>query len=201
MFRLQEFLLVTAAATALLASSLAQAAGVRVRGEITTLADTTATVTNAADQRTEVLLAKDYVVLVYRNIDLDDIPDNAYVGIPSVTNPDGTRRALGLVVFPETMRGLNEGFFEWDLTAGSKMTNGTLAQVVARAGERVLEISFGEEKQTVFIPEYAQVSTFSAEADRKLAVGDKVVIFADDTGASLTGKYIGVHANGGLPPL
>ncbi|MEO1017316.1 MAG: hypothetical protein AAFY56_06440 [Pseudomonadota bacterium] len=172
----------------------------RVRGEVTSINGDTVTVATPAGQAVDVTLSEP-VVLYYRDIPLDDIDAGAYIAVPSIAMPDGTRQALGLVVFPEAMRGMNEGFKPWDLTAESKMTNATVAQVVSRGDERVLTVAYGEEEQTILVPEHAQVSTFAPAPEIAVETGQNVVIFADDSSGAIIGKFVGVHENGALPPV
>lgn len=181
-------------------TGLAHAEGVRIRGEVTKISGDTYTVLNASGQSTDVAI-KEPVVLEYRNIALEDIGPEAYVAVPSVQLDGTSLRALGVTVFPEPMRGMNEGFSDWDLTSGSKMTNATIAQVVARGGERVLTLKFGDEQQSVVIPVGAPITTFAPSPDRTLKTGDLVVIFADGADGAFQGKYVGVHADGSLPPV
>src|SRR6266478_10063391 len=60
--------------------------------------------------------------------DRAQITDGSFLGITSVTDPDGSQRAVEVHVFPEAMRGAGEGSYGWDwpgVSRGSKMTNGT----------------------------------------------------------------------------
>ncbi len=193
--------------TALLGATLAAAAfgpaaadPLRVRGTITAVEGDTVTVENAAGQLVDVAL-QNPVVLLYRDIALSDVPDDAYVAIPSIVAGDGTRRALGLVVFPEAMRGQDEGFKAWDLTPESGMTNATLAQIVQRGGENIITVTYGDEEQTVFVPTTASITTFAPAPNISVETGLNVVIFADDAGDSISGRFVGIHENGTLPPL
>lgn len=187
---------------ALVASTISAAVAdpMRVRGTITGIEGNTVTVENSAGQSTVVTL-NEPVVLLYRDIPLSEVPENAYLAIPSIAAGDGQRRALGLVVFPEAMRGMDEGFKGWDLTPESGMTNATLAQVSARGGENILKVTYGEVEQTVFVPPTAPVTTFAPAPDMAVAAGQNVVIFADNSGGAVSGKFVGIHENGGLPPL
>ena len=42
------------------------------------------------------------------------ITDGSFLGITSVTDPDGSQRAVEVHVFPEAMRGTGEGSYDWD---------------------------------------------------------------------------------------
>lgn len=178
----------------------AQADPMRVRGTVTAIDDSTVTVENSAGQTVDVTL-QDPVVLLYRDIPLSEVPDGAYLAIPSIAAEDGLRRAIGLIVFPEAMRGMDEGFKDWDLAPESGMTNATLGQILERGGENVITVTFGDTEQTIFVPDAAPVTTFAPAPDLSVEEGLNVVIFADDADGSITGKFVGIHENGGLPPL
>lgn len=196
-----NFQRILAAALLLVSASFeAGAEGLRIRGEITGIEGHRVTVLNSSGQTLAVSVPEP-VVLLYRNIALDEIKDGAYISVPSVAVGDNERRALGVNQFPDAMRGVNEGFSAWDLTVESKMTNATVAQVVSRGGERVLTVTYGEEEQTIVVPENVPVTRFGPAPDRKLAVGQMVVIFAHEDAGKLTGKFVGLHENGGLPPI
>ncbi|GFE67024.1 hypothetical protein [Litoreibacter roseus] len=183
-----------------LTAHVAFADPLRVRGTVSAFDGSVAVVENAAGQSIEVKLTEP-VVLMYRDISLSDLPQNAYIAVPSIDAPDGNRRALGVIVFPEQMRGMNEGFKVWDLGPESKMTNATVAQVVARGGENILTVTYGGEQQTIYVPTSAPINSFSPDPDEKISVGDNVVIFADESDGVVSGKFVGKHENGGLPPV
>jgi hypothetical protein len=192
-------------ATLVAASVTAQAQqgeAVRVRGTVTALSEGVITVQTAAGQRTTVSLAKDFRVLVYTPIKLTDVAPNAYVAVASSPTPEGGLRALGLVVFPEAMRGLNEGTKGWDLTPGSRMTNATVGQINQQgAGE--IEVKFGKgETQKIQISDNTRVSTFTVGDVATITVGAKVVVFAtkEGDGAHKSGM-VGVGKDGYMPPV
>lgn len=189
------------AATTLSLSALSAAGdGLRVRGEVVKIDGPMVSVESSTGQIVDVSIP-DPVVLLYRDIALEEIEPGAYIAAPTVAGADGTRRALGLIVFPEAMRGMNEGFKPWDLGGGSKMTNATVAQIVARGGERVFTVTYGGQEQVVQVPTTAPVTTFAPSPDMAVGVGMNVVIFADINDGAISGQYIGVHETGALPPL
>ena len=63
--------------------------------------------------------------------DRERLTDGSFLGITSVTQPDGSQRAVEVHVFPDSMRGTGEGSNAWDWPGAnggsSKMTNGTAA--------------------------------------------------------------------------
>jgi hypothetical protein len=61
--------------------------------------------------------------------DREHIKNDSFLGITSITQPDGSQRAVEVHIFPEAMRGTGEGSYAWDLpgkdSGKSNMTNGT----------------------------------------------------------------------------
>lgn len=177
------------------------AEGLRVRGELITLKGNMATIKTSAGQNIDVALTHPYQILLYKDIALEDIPKGAYLSIPSVPTGNNKRRALGVNVFPEAMRGFNKGIGDWDLTADSKMTNATLAKLVSSNSQREIIIRFGDDSQTIQVPPNTQITTFGPVDNRKLKIGQKIVVFAKVAGGNLSGKFVGIHENGKLPPI
>ncbi len=179
----------------------ASAEGTRVRGELTSLEQGVAIIENSAGQRVRVTMKENYAVLLYKDISLAEIPADAYISIPSVPLGEGKIRALGINVFPEAMRGFNEGFSDWDLGSGSKMTNATLAKVVSTQDGKGLLVRFGESSQEVVVAENTPITTFDVAPDYALKTGQLVVVFTSGKGTGSVGKFIGVRENGELPPI
>lgn len=188
-------------------SSQTQAAGLRIRGEVSAIdshkQQQLMTIKTSSGQKIEVIMAPEYSVLLYRSIDFGAIPANAYLSIPSVPGPNNLRRALGINVFPEAMRGFHEGIGDWDLAANSKMTNATLAQAVKQTTgtKRTLTVKFGQEQQEILVPLATPITTFGPSQDHQINLGDKVVVFAAVEAGTITGQFVGVHENGQLPPI
>ncbi len=63
--------------------------------------------------------------------DLSKITAKSYVGVTTVKQPDGKEMATEIHIFPENMRGANEGSFMMETAAPAtpknRMTNGTVA--------------------------------------------------------------------------
>ena len=126
------------------------------------------------------------------------IKPGAFLGIASVTQPNGTQRAAEVVVFPEAARGSGEGSYDWDLPAAakghSKMTNGTVSQsmphaaphsrmtngtVSRQAGSSALTLSYksgsGTGTQALTLPPNIPVVTFAPGQAAQLTPGAHVV--------------------------
>jgi len=130
-----------------------------------------------------------------------DIAVGSYIGTAAVTQPDGTLKALEIQVFPPSMRGVGEGTRDWDLGAGSSMTNGTVGNLVNANGRTVTITYKGGEKQVV-VPDNVPFVTYEPTDRTALTVGANVIINgtrADD--GTVTASSVGVGKDGLVPPM
>ena len=183
----------TAAAPAATSGS----AGTPVRGTLTAVSDTSLTVSTTTGPKQVHLVAP---VRVYARTasDLAHVTPNAFVGITSVAQPDGSQRATEIHVFPEELRGIGEGSRMMDQPAGggaSRMTNGSVSGSRmtngAVAGSRMTNGTVGATggggtsytvqyqggTQTIAIPPGVTVTAI-VPTQTKLAVGANVVVLA-----------------------
>lgn len=191
------------AVSALTTSALpAVAQEAHVRGEVTAIEGGKVTVATAAGQPVEVAMKDAYTLLLYRDLPLEEVREGAYLGVASVGAGEGPPRALAVVVFPEAMRGYNEGSAAWDLAPGSRMTNASVARLERRTDARELVVSAKGETQTISVPERTPVVTFQPVEDRRLKVGDRAILFAaEGSDGALTAGIAGISEDGSLPPI
>ncbi len=172
-----------------------------IRGEITAIEGNLYSVETTSGQSVEVQLNADATVLLYSPLELSDIEADDYLGIPSAPAPGGGKRALAVVVFPEAMRGFNEGEGAWDLVPGSRMTNATLAQVTANDNAGTLTVKYGDKNEEILVPANTPVVTFAPAPERDVRVGEQAIFFAKETAAGYTAGLVGVSEDGSLPPI
>jgi hypothetical protein len=130
-----------------------------------------------------------------------EIKEGSYVGTAAVPQADGTLKALEMQVFPPSMRGVGEGSRDWDLGAGSSMTNGTVGSLVAANG-RTITITYKGGEKRVVVPDDVPVVTYEPADRTALTVGASVLIngtrAADGT---VTAASVSVGKNGLVPPM
>jgi hypothetical protein len=82
---------------------------------------------------------------------MEDIKDGTFIGTATVAQPDGSLRAVEVVVFPESLRGFGEGHYPWDLGPSSMMTNATIANKVQGVNGETVTVTYkgGEKKITI----------------------------------------------------
>ncbi len=178
------------------------AAPSRIRGEIVSIAgDTLIVKRNNADNVT-IDFKADVPVGAVKNVKLADVKPGAFVGAASVPNADGKQVAREVLVFPEAMRGANEGHYAWDLLPGSMMTNANVDTVVQASNGRELTLSYKGGSKTVVVPDNAPVVTFTEAVRGDVVAGKKVFIVAK---LNEPGKYTAlrviVEKDGVVPPM
>jgi len=153
------------------------------------------------------------------------ITDGSFLGVGSVTAPDGSQRAVEITVFPEAMRGTGEGSYAWNrpgvdgggrmtngsagslrmtngTASGSRMTNGTVAQ----AGRSTLTLTYkhgaSRDSQTLTIPSDIPIVALEPARSADLRPGVHVLVFADrDSRGELIAERVLAGKNGLVPPM
>jgi hypothetical protein len=129
--------------------------------------------------------------------DLSRVTDRSFVGVTSVSQPDGSQRATEIHVFPEELRGLGEGSRPMTAQAGggrSTMTNGSVASSrmtngAARmtngtsrgAAAGTMNVDYGAGSQTITVPAGVAV-TVIVPTSAKLTPGTNVIVPATKQG-------------------
>ena len=141
---------------------------------------------------------------VYR-IKLTDIKQGSFIGTAAMPQPDGTQKALEVLVFPEAARGTGEGHFPWDLQPQSTMTNATVADLAAAPsagkGGQQLKLSYKGGEKTVIVPPNVPVVTFKPATDALLVPGAQVLVNAQERNGTPTALRVIAGRNGFTPPM
>jgi len=186
-----------------------------IRGTILSVDREALTVATSAGSVRVRLSPSTAVTRVVRS-DRAQITDGSFLGITSVTDPDGSQRAVEVHVFPEAMRGAGEGSYGWDwpgesrrstMTNGtavaSKMTNGT---VIAQASGSSLTIEYksdsGGGSQTITIPPGIPVVALEPGQSGDLQPGVHVFVVATRSSERvLTADRVVAGKDGAVPPM
>jgi hypothetical protein len=160
---------------ALVNVALAQAT-VRVRGAVVDLSGQILTVKSREGVTVPIRLADNYALMEVKRAKLADVKVGDYVGTAAVRLPDGTLRALELLIFPLFARGSAEGHTPWDLTPDSTMTNATVARVEAMGEARTLTLKYKGGEAIVHVPASAPVVTFGIGHISQLVPGAHIFI-------------------------
>lgn len=174
---------------------------VRVRGTVVSL-EGSKLVVHAKDGKDVTVSLKDkYAALAVVRSSMEDIKQDTFIGTATVAQPDGSLRAVEVVVFPESLRGFAEGHYPWDLGPSSMMTNATIANKVQGVDGETVSVTYkgGEKKITIptNVPIVAVVPADKSEITPGVIVFVPTEKQADGTllsGAVLFGKGV-------VPPM
>src|SRR5438094_5520444 len=151
----------------------------RIRGDVVALDGLSLQVKSRSGETLAIKLADNYVVTAVVKIDVTAIKAGAFVGTATVPQPDGTLTSLEVLVFPESMRGSNEGHYPWDLKPGSMMTNATVADaLVMSPGGRRMTLKYKDGEKTVIVPDDAPIVTFEPGDKAMLVPGTHILVTA-----------------------
>lgn len=178
------------------APALAQA---HIRGTLTAAKDGTVDVQTTKGENVSIKLANDAGLFLVTKADMSAIQTGKFVGITSFEQ-DGKRVAREVHVFDESLRGLAEGHYPWDLEAKpNMMTNANISKVEEVGTDRVLMLTYKGGEQKITIPTSATVVAFDKAPADQLAVGRKVFIVMKKDGSEAAAIVIG--AEGVKPPM
>ena len=158
-----------------------------VRGTVTSVTDTALTISTATGD-VHVRIAPPLNVYTRGSSDLAHVTPTSFVGVTSVSAPDGSQRATEIHVFPEELRGTGEGSRLMTPAAGgasgstmtngsvsaSRMTNGTVG---AKGGAGSITVQYQGVSRTIAIPPEVTVTAITA-TKQPLARGANVVVLA-----------------------
>ena len=214
--------LIAAGAVPTQAAPAAAAPAVRVRGTVQSVTPSLLTVKSATGATIRVRLAPKVPVVGIVPSSRAQIKDNSFLGIASVTLPNGTQQAREVVVFPEAARGTGEGSYPWDLPgtaaghskmtngtvkrgkpSGSRMTNGTVKR--GSAGD-ALTLEFkngaGTGTQRLLLPPNIPIVTLVPGQPSLLKPGAHVFVIAKrGANGALSADRVMVGKNGLVPPM
>jgi hypothetical protein len=140
---------------------------VHVKGKIEK-AEPNAIVVKTKDGDATVHLAANAKVLTIGKGTLADIKKGSYVGVGATPQADGSQKAIRVMIFAPSQRGVGEGFRPWN-KPGTTMTNATVDTQVTGVNGQVLTVKYktGEKKIVVGPDATILLRTDGTHADLK----------------------------------
>ena len=142
---------------------------IRLRGKIDTVFGDTVRLTLRNGAKARVELPSNLRAVWLTEARPDEVKQGSYVGTVAVPQADG---GSGV---PPSMRGRGEGSRDWDLGAGSSMTNGTVGNLVASNG-RTITITYKGDEKRVVVPDDVPIVTYEPADRAALTAGAHVLI-------------------------
>ena len=189
-----------AAATAF-ASTAASAEGVRVRGTVVSVTDSTLVVKSRDGDNVSIALGLGWKAGGIAKAQLADIKPGDFVGIASLPGASGDG-ALEVLVFPPAMRGTGEGSYGWDLKPNSTMTNGAVSEAVKSVEGTTVNVVYHGQSKKITIAPNTPIVTFAKAVNADVKPGAAVFVPAqrgDDGKLSTTQVVVG--KDGVVPPM
>jgi hypothetical protein len=180
---------------------LAQSPTQRLRGTVKSFDGKELVIAERSGETMTLRLDDKFAVNEVLAIEPAAIKPNSFIGTAAVPGPDGTLRALEVLVFPEAARGTGEGHSAWDLQPGSTMTNATVAELAATPQGRTLKLRYKDGEKTVVVPDDVPIVTIKPGDPTLLVSGASVVVFAQLHDGKPTAMRALAGKNGFKPPM
>ena len=177
------------------------AAPIRLRATVEKVGTGSITVKERSGEVLVLQLAPNLVMTEVFPIDIADIKAGSYIGSAAMPQADGTLKALEVLVFPETMRGVGEGHRPFDLQPQSTMTNATVDQLMASSDGKTLKLKYKDGEKTLTVGAGAPIVTFKPGDNSLLVVGAKLIVTAELRDGKPTALRIVAGKNGFTPPM
>ena len=107
---------------------------------------------------------------------LSDIKADSYIAVTAMPQPDGTQKAVAILIFPEAMRGVGEGHRPWDLEPNSTMTNATVAEQVAGTDGQTVTVKYKDGDKKILVTPATIIVTYKKAAASDLKPGQKIFV-------------------------
>jgi len=104
-----------------------------------------------------------------------DVKAGSYVGVGAMPQPDGSQKAIRVMIFSEPQRGSNEGHRPWT-QPGSTMTNATVDTTVASVDGQVLMVKYKDGEKKIIIPPGLEIQAYVAGDKNELKPGVNILI-------------------------
>jgi hypothetical protein len=174
---------------------------VRIRGTVVSLDGSKLLVHTKNGKNVAVSLKDKYGVLAVVKSSMDQIKQGTFIGTATEPQPDGSLRAIEVVVFPDSLRGMAEGHYPWDLGPKSMMTNATIANKVQSVDGETVNVTYKGGEQKITIPENIPIVGLVPAEHGDVKSGDVVFVPTEKQpdGTLLSGAVL--FGRGVVPPM
>ena len=148
----------------------------RLRGVIEKADGGTLTVKSEAGEL-KIAVADNAQVYGVTKATLADVKPNSFIGVGAMPQADGSQKAIQVMIFAETQRGLGEGHRPWD-RPGSTMTNGTVDTTVKDVEGQVLTVKYKDGEKKIIITPESVIRAYVVGDKSELKPGAAIATFA-----------------------
>ena len=151
---------------------------VNVRGTIEAVDGTVLSTKSRDGTVMKVKLADNASVRGVVKMALADVKVGSYVGVATMPQPDGSLKALEVLIFPDAMRGVAEGHRPWDLQPTSQMTNANVEVMVAGKDGQELSLKYKDGEKKIVVPPTTPIVTYAPGSKDELKPGITVFLIS-----------------------
>jgi hypothetical protein len=172
----------------------------RIRGTVASLDGNVLMVKARDGTSVKINLTENWAVTAYTKAQISDIKVGTFIGVGGTPQPDGSQRAVSINIFPESARGLGEGFRPWDQAPNGTMTNANVAQAVASVDGLTLLLKYKDGEKKIIVPPATPIALFGPGEKAEVKLGVAVAITAvTKPDGSLETARVGVGRDGLVP--
>jgi hypothetical protein len=151
----------------------------RVRGTIESVDGSTLVIKQGEGPDVTVKLTDNVQVFGVVPATLADVKPGAFIGVGAMPQPDGSQKAIQVMIFAESQRGLGEGFRPWD-RPGTTMTNATVDTTVAGVDGQEVTVKYKDGEKKIIIGKDAVIRAYVAGDKSELKPGAHIAIVRAD---------------------
>jgi hypothetical protein len=174
---------------------------VRVRGTITGIDGQTILFNERSGEKLRIQMPEKFSIQEVYPIQMSDIQSNSYIGTATLPNKNGELVALEVLVFPESMRGVGEGHYPWDLEPSSYMTNATVTQFIRVGDSGKLLLKYKDSEKTVLVPKDVPIVTFRPGSNALLVPNAQALIVVSQQDGKVMAVRATIGKDGFKPPM
>jgi hypothetical protein len=181
-------------------SALAQQAPTqRVMGTIAGV-DGSSIVVKSKDGELKVSLTDKVAVFGVVKATLADLKPGSFVGVGAMPQPDGSQKAIRVMIFADVQRGTGEGHRPW-VQPGSTMTNATIDTTVGSVDGQVLMVKYKDGEKKIIVPPTLEIQQYVVGDKSELKPGASILITAaaKKPDGSLEASRVNVGRDGIVP--
>jgi hypothetical protein len=151
----------------------------RVRGTIESVDGSTLVIKQGEGPDVTVKLTDNVQVFGVVPATLADVKPGAFIAVGAMPQPDGSQKAIQVMIFAESQRGLGEGFRPWD-RPGTTMTNATVDTTVAGVDGQEVTVKYKDGEKKIIIGKDVVIRAYVAGDKSELKPGAYIAIVRAD---------------------
>jgi hypothetical protein len=151
----------------------------RVRGTIESVDGSTLVIKQGEGPDVTVKLTDNVQVFGVVPAALADVKPGAFIAVGAMPQPDGSQKAIQVMIFAESQRGLGEGFRPWD-RPGTTMTNATVDTTVAGVDGQEVTVKYKDGEKKIIIGKDVVIRAYVAGDKSELKPGAHIAIVRAD---------------------